>query len=625
MVLEGKRLRAIAPRCQQIIAASSEAAEKVLGIVFKGIFLSAFLLDQIMKNWFRRWLVAYLLTLVLLVTINPLGVTQTSTPTADKGAPVVLGDETLFYIQAQIASFSPQFRAQVVSNRITEFAKDTDISLDQLKIVDNETAATVDIQAGNQTLVTIADVDAVAAGQPRQQLARDYLQEIKLSVAEFRSSYSIESIFWGIFYTLIATVVLAASLMGINRSVPIIWRQLRLWRGTRIPAISLFGNELLSAYRVVDLLSEIVKVIRVALCLGLLYFYINLVLSFFPWTKGLARILFGYVVTAASTLALGFLSYLPNLFFLALIIFVTSYSLKFVRFLFTEIEQGNISFPNFYTEWARPTAKLVQFLVIAFAATVAFPYLPGSGTPAFQGISIFLGLLVSLGSSSAIANVISGVILTYTRAFQLGDRVKITDTIGDVVDKTLFVTRIRTIKNVVITIPNASVLGSHVINYSAAASDPETPPLILHTSITLGYDVPWRQVYDVLTQSALATKQILQEPAPFVFQTSLEDFYVSYELNAYTSSPSIMGKIYSELHQNIQDKCNEAGIEILSPHYRAVRDGNQTTIPAPYLPQDYEAPSFRVSSLNSQVKSDNGSEASTAGEAERLSGGEPNL
>ncbi|NJK49024.1 mechanosensitive ion channel, partial [Candidatus Gracilibacteria bacterium] len=141
----------------------------------------------------------------------------------------------------------------------------------------------------------------------------------------------------------------------------------------------------------------------------------------------------------------------------------------------------------------------------------------------------------------------------------------------------------------VITIPNAAVLGSHVINYSAAASDSATPPLILHTTVTLGYDVPWRKVHEVLTKSALATAQILEEPAPFVLQTSLDDFYVSYELNAFTSSPSIMAKIYSELHQNIQDKCNEADIEILSPHYRAARDGNQTTIPADYLPPDYEA------------------------------------
>ncbi|NJK49025.1 mechanosensitive ion channel [Candidatus Gracilibacteria bacterium] len=346
------------------------------------------------------------------------------TPTQQTGAPVVLGGETLFYIQARIASFSPEFRAQVVSNRISAFAKDTEVSLDTLKIVENEEAATVDIRAGEQTLVTIADVDAVAAGQSRQELANQYLQTIKESVTEFRASYSVQSLIRGAAYTLIATVVLIASFIAIAKSVPNIYRQLRRWRGTRIPALSLFGTQILSSHRVVDLISEIIKVVRLALFLGLLYLYINLVLSFFPWTKGLARVLFGYIQTALATLGAGLLAYLPNLFFLIVIWLLTSYSLKVIRFLFTEIEQGDITFPGFYREWAKPTYKLVQFLVLAFAATVAFPYLPGSQTPAFQGISIFLGLLVSLGSSSAIANIFAGIILTYTRAFLVGDRVK---------------------------------------------------------------------------------------------------------------------------------------------------------------------------------------------------------
>ena len=557
-----------------------------------------------MKNWLRGWLIPCIIALVLFATTIQSVYPQSSSPTLTEqtGAAVVLGDETLFYIQARIASFSPEFRAQVVSGRITAFAKDTELALDTLNVVNNETTETIDIRAGDSTLVTIADVDAVAAGQSRQELANQYLETIKTSVTKFRASYSAQSIVRGVVYTLIATVILIASFIAITKSVPLIYRQLR--REARIPALIVLGTEVLSAHRVVDLISEIIKVLRLALLLAILYLYINLVLSFFPWTKGLSRILFGYVVTAIKTLVAGLLSYLPNLFFLAVISFFTSYLLKLIRFLFTEIEEGGITFPGFYAEWAKPTYKLVQFLVFAFAATIAFPYLPGSGTPAFQGISIFLGLLVSLGSSAAIANIVSGVILTYTRAFQVGDRVKITDTIGDVVDKTLFVTRIRTIKNVVITIPNAAVLGSHVINYSAAASDPETPPLILHTTITLGYDVPWRKVYDVLNKAALSTAHILPEPAPFILQTSLDDFYVSYELNAYTSSPGIMAKVYSELHQHIQDGCNEADIEILSPHYRAMRDGNQTTIPADYLPSDYEAPGFRLSPLQPNIKAD---------------------
>ena len=168
-------------------------------------------------------------------------------------------------------------------------------------------------------------------------------------------------------------------------------------------------------------------------------------------------------------------------------------------------------------------------------------------------------------------------------------------------EKTLLVTRIRTPKNVLITIPNAAVLGGNVINFSASVRETQQP-LVLHTTITLGYDVPWRKVYQVLMDAAQATEGILADPPPFVLQTSLDDFYVSYELNTCTNEPGQIPRIYSRLHENLQDKCNEADIEILSPHYSAVRDGHQTTIPADYLPENYQAPGFRFDSLKKILK-----------------------
>jgi small-conductance mechanosensitive channel len=287
----------------------------------------------------------------------------------------------------------------------------------------------------------------------------------------------------------------------------------------------------------------------------------------------------------------GFIAYLPSLLNLVVIIVITYYSLKLIRFLFGEIQKGTITLSGFYPEWAMPTYELVRFMVIALALVLAFPYLPGSSSPAFQGISVFIGLLFSLGSTSVVSNIVSGVVLTYTRAFSLGDRVKIADTVGDVIEKGLLVTRVRTIKNVVITIPNGMVLGSHIINYSAVSRE---HGLILNTTVTLGYDISWRLIHETLIKAAQATPGILAEPRPFVFQTSLDDFYVSYELNAYTDQPNQMAVTYSELHQNIQDFCNKAGIEILSPHYGALRDGNQSTIPADQLPKDYQAPPYTV-------------------------------
>ena len=238
-----------------------------------------------------------------------------------------------------------------------------------------------------------------------------------------------------------------------------------------------------------------------------------------------------------------------------------------------------------------PTYSIVKFLLYAFMFVLIFPYLPGSDSNIFKGVSVFIGVLFSLGSSSAIANMVAGLVITYMRPFKIGDRIKIGDVTGDVVEKTLLVTRIRTIKNEVITIPNSSVLNGNTTNYSSEAIE---KGLIIHTTVTIGYDVPWKDMHQALIDAALRTNLILDEPKPFVLQTSLEDFYVSYQINAYTREAGKQALIYSNLHQNIQDVCNERGIEILSPHYRAARDGNMTTIPANYLPYDYKAPSFNV-------------------------------
>jgi len=230
-------------------------------------------------------------------------------------------------------------------------------------------------------------------------------------------------------------------------------------------------------------------------------------------------------------------------------------------------------------------------MVLALAAVVVFPYLPGSKSPAFQGITIFLGLLLSLGSSSAVANAVAGTILNYTRSFQVGDMVKIGDTLGRVLEKGLLVTRVETQKREVITIPNGVVMGAAVQNYTTEA---KTGGVTFYTTVTIGYDAPWRQVHELLISSALATRHILKAPPPFVLQRALNDFNVSYELNAYTDKPDQMQEIYSQLHQNIQDKFNEANVEIMSPHYAALRDGNSVTTPAQYRSDSYKPSAFLV-------------------------------
>ncbi|MEH2348816.1 MAG: mechanosensitive ion channel domain-containing protein [Nostoc sp.] len=511
------------------------------------------------------------------------------------GAPVVLGDQTLFVIKASVGSFSAEDRSQAVTNRIEIMAKDLTIPVNSLKIADEP--STTNILSGDKIIFTITDGDAKAAGKTTQELANQYIQEISNNITKYRQDRSLTNILFGVLYTVIATVVLLIVFKVSNQIFNKIFNWVSNWQGRSIPAVRIQNVEILPASRITYILNNIIKAIRLVLVLGILSIYVPLVLSFFPQTRKISTNLLNYLFLSLEAGIEGSVAYLPKLIYLTIIIFCAYYLIKFIRPIFRELGNGNLSLPGFYPEWAEPTFKLALFLIIALALVVALPFLPGFGSPAFQGISVFLGVLLSLGSSAAVANIVAGVILIYTRAFRIGDRIKINDATGDIVEKTLFVTRLRTVKNVIITIPNGTVLTSQIINYSALAEDPNYY-LVLHTTVTLGYDVPWRKVHQVLTDAALATPRILKEPTPFILQTSLDDFYVSYEINAYTNQSSLMARIYSELHQNIQDKCNEADIEILSPHYSAIRDGNQITIPENYLPKDYKAPGFRLSSLD---------------------------
>lgn len=367
--------------------------------------------------------------------------------------------------------------------------------------------------------------------------------------------------------------------------------KLELWRGTRIPPIKIQSFEVVSAEQLTNILQWLVDKGKILVYLILLYIFIPIFFAYFPRTRGYILEYLDYFVAPFITIFHGIISFIPNLVFIAIAIYIVRYLIKLMRLIFLEVEKGRVTFPGFHSDWAQPTFKLLRFLAIVLTVVLISPYLPGFGSPAFQGLSIFFGLLLSLGSTAAIANVVAGAALTYMRPFKVGDRVKIADTMGDIIEKTLLITRVRTIKNVEVTIPNSMVLGSHMINFSALAQEGR---LIIYTSVTIGYDVPWRQVHDLLIEAAKATPGIVPEPPPFVLQTALNDYSVTYELNAYSADAQQILGIQSKLHQNIQDKFNEAGVEIMSPSYSAIRDGNQATIPEDYLPKNYEPKSFRL-------------------------------
>ncbi len=504
-------------------------------------------------------------------------------------AAVTLGGQNILFLRTRILSLSAQERAQRAADRVGKVADDSRAGVESIKIVEGEMAS--DIVSGDFVLMSVTDSDGKAEKMTRQELAERNAGLIKNAIASYRKERSSKRLIPNAFLALFITLLLVFLIKGSNRFCAKKLPALDAWARARIPNLRIQHIDLIPADHVVELLVAGARAAHVGLIILALYIFFPLVFSLFPWTQGLAAPLFGYVLSPLKAVSAAVVGYVPNLFFIAVILFVVRYFLKIIRAIFLQIQQGGISLPGFYEEWAQPTYEITRFLVGAFTAVVVFPYLPGSSSPAFKGVSVFLGILLSLGSSSAISNIIAGVILTYMRPFKLGDRVKISDTVGDVVEKTLLVTRVSTIKNVEVTIPNAMVLSSHIVNYSSSSKG---SGLILHTGVTIGYDAPWRRVHELLIAAAEATEYVEEQPAPFVLQTSLNDFYVSYELNAHTNAPNKMALIYSQLHQNIQDKFNEGGVEIMSPHYSALRDGNAVTLPSSHLPKSYVAPAFRV-------------------------------
>jgi small-conductance mechanosensitive channel len=343
--------------------------------------------------------------------------------------------------------------------------------------------------------------------------------------------------------------------------------------GVKIKNYTLFNSS-----QELNLILKINNLIKWVFIIIIIYLTLPLIFGLLPWAKNIAATLLGYIINPTRKILYAIWEYLPNLFTIFVLVTIIIYIRKGFHYLSKEIESGSLKIDGFYKDWAKPTYQIISILLFAFLIVVIFPYLPGSDSPVFKGVSVFIGLLFTFGSSGSLSNVISGLVLTYTRAFKIGDRVKVGDTIGDVIEKSLLVTRLRTTKNEIISIPNTNVMNSHITNFSSEVRDGKG--LIIYTSVTIGYDAHWKQVHQLLIDAALATELIEKTPIPFVLQTSLDDFYVSYQINAYTKKPNHQAGIYSNLHAQIQEKFNEAGVEIMSPHYNAIRDGNASTIPS---------------------------------------------
>lgn len=519
------------------------------------------------------------------------GYSADSAPERPDEAPVMLDGEPLFTVRDIETTDSAAARAERISERIEALARDQAIAVDEIAMVATELGPVLFYE--DLLLFGVSEEDAANTGLTPEMLAEQYLSQLRAGIEDYRSQRSAEYLIRAGLITLACTVALVVAIVVLANVMPQFYRWLDRQQGRWIPNFRLQNFELISSQQLTGIVQFFTQILLFLLIASLILFYLSYVLSLFPQTRYLGQEVFGYVWAAVLIVWNGLVGFLPNLLAIVLIAFVTSLVLRFTRWIFANIRRGRLRLQGFYPEWAAPTFRLMQFLIISFALAVIFPYLPGANSPAFQGVSIFVGLLVSLGASGVIYGIVAGFVLVYTRAFTEGDRIRFDDIEGFVVEKSLFVTRIRTVEDALVSVPNTSLLTGKITNYTALLREQKTP-LTVKTTITLGYDVPWKLVHQTLIAAALATPDILEEPAPRVWQTSLDDFYVSYQVRAATLCPDKLGEIYSVLHQNLQDYCNAADIEILSPHYGAMRDGNQTTIPADYLPADYTPPHWNL-------------------------------
>ncbi|WP_455221329.1 mechanosensitive ion channel family protein [Kaarinaea lacus] len=499
-------------------------------------------------------------------------------------ADVVFNGRVLFKVIG-ISSSPAKRRAKNTANRIKALAEDESFDPEGITISVKQDRTLLVV--GDKRIMTILDQDALVEGVDRQILAEVYLKNIKREIIAYRHDRQPDVITRNLVYSAIATAILFALAIGVvflfRHLIAFLDRRFK----RRVEKLEAQSKRIVQAEQIWKLLLGILNLSKALLILLLLYFYLHSVLSLFPWTRYIAQSLINYTIEPVLIMGRAVIDYLPKLFFLIVLILVVRYLLKLNRMFFSAIASRRIRFENFDAEWSWPTYRIVRVLVIVFAIVIAYPYIPGSDSAAFKGISIMFGVLFSLGSTSMLSNIIAGYAMIYRRAFKVGDRIKIGDTIGDVEEMRLLVTNLRSLKNENVVIPNSQILNSEVTNYSAMALQ---EGLILHTIVGIGYEVPWRQVEAMLLMAAERTSGLRTDKKPFVLQKSLGDFAVNYELNVYCDEVSQMMPLYSELHRNIQDVFNEYDVQIMTPAYEADSPEPKTVPKAKWFAAPAQAP-----------------------------------
>lgn len=490
------------------------------------------------------------------------------------GAPLVVDGDTLLVIYARKGGMLPEARVSAAKSKIYEVGKRLTMFVDSLYVFDSEVSS--DVMVGEDVLLSVTDLDALWMGMERVELAETYREVISKKVDQLHETYGLQqklqSLGW-------VALIIAVQVLLIWF---IVWL-FRRWKFSvtrkllgRIKSVVIKNYPLLDTHRLGVAIIFIFNLVRLLLILLVVLVGLGFMFSFFPETKTVTYTVLGFIWNPLSDILKSVVAYLPNLFKIIVIIICFHYLLKLVRYFANEVASGRLKINGFYADWAMPTHTLLRVLLYSFMLVMIWPLLPNSDSEIFQGVSVFIGVVVSLGSTSVVGNVMSGLVMTYMRPFRIGDFIRFGDTEGEVIEKSMLVTRIRTRKNDIVTIPNSNMMSSQTSNYTFSA---QRYGIIVHTKITIGYDEPWKKIESLLVQAAENTDGIKRHPKPFVRITALDDFYVEYEINGITDRAKTLSTVYSALHQQILDTMHGAGVEIMSPHIEARRDNLPVQIP----------------------------------------------
>lgn len=496
------------------------------------------------------------------------------------GYPVlgVLGD-TIVNLYVRIGSYSPSDRAHSISSRVKWMYENDFSERDSLYL--NYTKGYIDIMYKDMIVMTVTENDALLKDTSLEAYSEQLRDRFVSSLLRAREEYSVRNTLIRAGWVLLSIILTIGALYLIARAFRWLKMQVSKHKQRFFKDLKYRDYTFITIDQEVSIVLRLLTFLHWVAVIILFVVIIPIIFSIFPFTRSWSAQIFHFIKTPVINLFTAVWKYLPNLFNIAIVVVVLRYAIKLVKYFFGEIEQGKLKLPGFHPDFAQPTFVIVRTLLLIFGVILIFPYLPGSGSDAFKGISVFVGVLFSLGSSSAIANMVAGIVITYMRPFKVGDRIKVDGISGDVVEKTLLVTKIKQVTNEEVTIPNSKILNSNTINYSALV---ESKGLILSTEVTIGFEVPWREVENLLLEAISRCPRILQAPKPFVMQMEFKDFYTVYSVNGYTVEANSQMSIYSEIRGHIQDLCRERGVELLSPHYHEVRNRIQSTIPPEYEP-----------------------------------------